>query len=243
MKFSDKLQQGVFLKRYKRFFADLEWQGQTLVAHVPNTGSMKSVNHPGQPCLFSESKNPERKLKFTLEMIQSPGGSWVGVNTATPNQIVKETLHSVIGKGAEVIGSFGHWSHFDGCLSEHKISKETRLDFALTKKDSAKMHYIEVKNVTLGEEGVAKFPDAVSERAQKHLRELMVLVEQGHTAEIIFTVQRSDCASFAPADDIDPEYGRLLRQASAAGVRVTPLQVELSPEEVRLSENILPLKF
>ncbi len=243
MKFSEKLHQGVFLKRYKRFFADLEWQGQTVVAHVPNTGSMKGINNPGVACLFSESKNPERKLKFTLEMIQSPGGAWVGVNTSTPNTIVKETLMSVVGQGAAVSGTFGLWGSFDGCIAEHKISRETRLDFALTKKNSDKFHYIEVKNVTMAENGVAKFPDAVTERGEKHLRELMELVEQGHTAELIFTVQRNDCGSFAPADEIDPEYGRLLREAVSKGVRVTPLLVELTSEEVRLSEATLPLKI
>ena len=243
MKFSEKLHQGVFLKRYKRFFADLEWQGQTVVAHVPNTGSMKGINNPGVACLFSESKNPERKLKFTLEMIQSPGGAWVGVNTATPNTIMKETLMSVVGHGDVNDGVFGLWSKFDTCIPEHKISKETRLDFALTKKNSDKLHYIEVKNVTMAENGVAKFPDAVTERGQKHLQELMNLVEQGHTAELVFTVQRNDCESFTPADEIDPEYGRLLREAVSKGVRVTPLLVELSPEEVRLSGATLPLKI
>lgn len=243
MKYSEKLQQGVFLKRYKRFFADIEWLGQQITAHVPNTGSMKSANNPGQPCLFSESKNPERKLKFTLEMIQSPTGAWIGVNTSTPNTIVRETLQSVVGRGSEVVGAFSAWAQFDTCKPEFKISAETRLDFALSKKDSAFLHYIEVKNVTLAENGVAKFPDAVSERAQKHLRELMILIEQGHTAEIVFTVQRNDCGSFSPADDIDPEYGRLLREASQKGVKVTPLLVELTPEEARLSEASLPVKF
>ena len=243
MKFSQKLQEGIFLKRYKRFFADIEFQGQTLVAHVPNTGSMKSANNPGQPCLFSTSDNPERKLKYTLEMIQSPQGAWVGVNTATPNTIVGEKVQSVLGQGAAVTGTFAHWAQFSEAKAEYKISAETRLDFMLKSKDSSNHHYIEVKNVTLAEDGVAQFPDAVTERGQKHLRELMALMEQGHTAELVFTIQRDDCHSFAPADSIDPIYGQLLREAVAKGLRVSPVVVRLQPTEVELSEKLLPVVF
>lgn len=242
MKFSRKLQEGIFLKRYKRFFADIDWQGQVVTAHCPNTGSLKSINNPGQNCLFSESDNPERKLKFTLEMIKSPTGSWVGVNTATPNTVVKEALLETVGKTG-ITGSFSNWSAFSEVKAEYKINAETRLDFGLRKSNSDKLHFIEVKNVTLAEEGVAKFPDAVSERAQKHLRELMDLMTAGHSAEIIFTVQRDDCHSFAPADDIDPEYGKLLREAQSAGLKISPYVVDLKPDEVRLSEVLLPLKF
>lgn len=243
MKFHSKLQEGIFLKRYKRFFADIEWKGQTITAHVPNTGSLKSVNNPGQHCLFSESTNPERKLKFTLEMIKSPTGAWVGVNTATPNTVVRETLQHVVGHKKEVVGTFAHWAGFDEVKPEYKISAETRLDFALKKTGRESLHFIEVKNVTLGEDGVAKFPDAVTERGQKHLRELMALMDQGHTAEIVFTVQRHDCGTFAPADDIDPEYGRLLREAHQKGVKVSPLVLDLTPEAIELSETVLPLKL
>nr|BFD58552.1 DNA/RNA nuclease SfsA [Bdellovibrio sp. CKG001]BFD61980.1 DNA/RNA nuclease SfsA [Bdellovibrio sp. HM001] len=243
MKFHSKLQEGIFLKRYKRFFADIEWKGQTITAHVPNTGSLKSVNNPGQHCLFSESTNPERKLKYTLEMIKSPSGAWVGVNTATPNTVVRETLQHVVGRKKDVVGTFAHWAGFDEVKPEYKISAETRLDFALKKSGSESLHFIEVKNVTLGEDGVAKFPDAVTERGQKHLRELMALMDQGHTAEIVFTVQRHDCGTFAPADDIDPEYGRLLREAHQKGVKISPLVLDLTPESIELSETVLPLKL
>lgn len=242
MKFSQKLHEGIFLKRYKRFFADLEWHGQQVTAHVPNTGSLKSVNHPGQPCLFSETDNPERKLKFTLQMIQSPQGAWVGVNTAIPNTIVREKLESIVAHKKE-LGSFAHWSNYDEVKPEFKISAETRLDFALKKKGTDKMHFIEVKNVTLAEDGVAMFPDAVSERAQKHLRELMSLMAEGHTAELVFTVQRNDCGRFAPADDIDSEYGVLLREAFHKGLKITPVVVDLNPLSVELSETLLPVKL
>jgi sugar fermentation stimulation protein A len=242
MKYTRALEAGIFQKRYKRFFADVQLQDQIVVAHVPNTGSLKSVNNPGQPCLISHSDNPERKLKFTLEMIQSPTGAWVGVNTATPNAITKEKLLEVVGKKSFASSPvFGFWSKFDEVKPEYKITPETRLDFALKKAKSEKMHYIEVKNVTLAEAKTALFPDSVSERAQKHVRELMRLMNEGHSAEIVFTVQRSDCELFAPADDIDPEYGRLLRQASALGLKLTPLVVELNSKEVLLTDQVLPV--
>lgn len=243
MKYAHKLQEGVFLKRYKRFFADIEFQGQTITAHLPNTGSLKSVNNPGRPCLFSESDNPERKLKFTLEMIKSPAGGWIGVNTSTPNAVIKEALLGVVGKGGGIKGPFADWAQFDEVKPEFKISAETRLDFMLKKESSDKMHFIEVKNVTLGEGKIAKFPDAVTERGQKHLRELMSLIDQGHSAELVFTIQRQDCEFFSPADDIDPEYGRLLREAQKKGLVISPFVVELNPCEAFLSERKLVVKL
>lgn len=242
MKFSQKLQEGIFLKRYKRFFADIEWQGKIITAHVPNTGSLKSVNNSGQHCLFSEAENPERKLKFTLQMIKSPQGAWVGVNTAIPNTIVREKLEQQVAHKKE-LGVYAHWNEFDEIKPEYKINAETRLDFALKKKNSEKMHFIEVKNVTLEEKGLAKFPDAVTERGQKHIRELMLLMQQGHTVELVFTIQRNDCGGFTAADDIDPAYGKLLREAYHAGLRITPVVVELSHEGAELSEIQLPLKL
>ena len=244
MKYSKKLDEGIFLKRYKRFFADIEWEGQTLTAHVPNTGSLKSANNPGQPCLFSHSDNPERKLKQTLEMIQAPTGAWVGVNTATPNTVVCEALEMVVGKSSESWpNSWQHWAAFDGVKAEYKISAETRLDFALSKKNSDKKHFIEVKNVTLAEGSTAMFPDAETTRGQKHLQELMKLMAEGHSAEILFTIQRNDCDVFTSADEIDPEYGQLLRQAQKKGLRITPLIVTLSPLEAVLSDQLLPVKL
>lgn len=244
MKYSRPLDEGVFLKRYKRFFADIEWKGETLIAHVPNTGSMKSVNNPGALCLFSHSDNPERKLKQTLEMIKAPTGAWVGVNTATPNTVVRETLVSVVGKtGGKVPQTWAHWEEFDEVKPEFKISAETRLDFALLKKGTDKKHFIEVKNVTMAEGKQAMFPDAETTRGQKHLQELMNLMNEGHTAEILFTIQRSDCSEFVPADQIDPEYGKLLREAAKKGLKISPFVVDLSPVEAVLSDRLLPVKF
>lgn len=242
MKFSTPSQQGVFQKRYKRFFADVLLDGEVVVAHVPNTGSLKSVNIAGQACRVTKTDNPDRKLKFTLEMIQAPTGAWVGVNTATPNTVMKETLIAAVQQKAQFHEELTHWNNFSDVKPEFKISKETRLDFCLMNDGQDSKHFVEVKNTTLAEGNIAKFPDAVTERGQKHLMELMELINQGHSAEIVFTIQRSDCEYFAPADDIDPEYGRLLREAIKAGVKVSPLVLDVTESGVVFTGKMLPLK-
>ena len=233
MKIQQKIHQGIFLKRYKRFFADIEWQGKTITAHVPNTGSLKSVNEPGQLCLFSESDDPARKLKYTLEFIQArESQAWVGVNTQHPNALVKEALQQKLLK---------HWEGFDEIKPEYKISAETRFDFCLMAE--GRKHFIEVKNVTLAEGAQAQFPDAVTERGQKHLRELMRMMEEGASAEIVFLIQRNDVKSMAPADPIDPVYGQLLREARLKGLKITPLMTEFAGNEISVLPRVLELGF
>lgn len=243
MQIEKKIHQGIFLKRYKRFFADIEWNGQIITAHVANTGSLKSCNQPGQPCLFTESDDPKRKLKFSLEMIQAPSESWVGINTSWPNLLVKEALREKL---------LPHWENFTEIKPEYKITAETRFDFAAFRnvesgakpsQQKNKIHFIEVKNVTLAVDSQARFPDAVTERGQKHLRELMRMIDEGHTAELVFVVQRNDVNSFAPADDIDPEYGRLLREAVKKGVQVTVLVTEWKQPMVKLGKKPLAVEL
>ncbi len=227
-------QEGIFLKRYKRFFADIEWQGKVITAHVANTGSLKTCSEPNSPCLFTVHDDPKRKLKFSLEMIQASSGSWVGINTSLPNQLVKQAL---------LEKSLDHWQDWDEVRPEFKINEETRLDFRLRKNFPEKYHFIEVKNVTLMREGMAQFPDGVTTRGQKHLREMVSLIQQGHTAELVFVVQREDCLGFSTADDIDPQYGQILRQAMKAGLRVTVLKTKIDLKGVRLTGQTLPQKF
>lgn len=249
MKFKQTLVQGTLLKRYKRFFADVEYADENgkkvaLTIHCPNTGSLKSVIEKDQshPCWFSISDDPERKLKGTLEAVQAKTGAWAGVNTSWPNKIVQEAiLNSFEAKKP----FFKHWNEYSFYKSEHKISKETRLDgvFCVVEKDlenpKAKKHYIEIKNVTLVRDGVAQFPDAETTRGQKHLQELMDLVKEGHKAELIFTIQRDDAKSFAVAEDIDPVYKKLFDQAVQAGVIMTPVVVNLSQSEIALSSKVI----
>lgn len=239
MKFTEPVRQAKFLKRYKRFFADVEMDGKTVVSHVANTGSLKTCLFEGCDAIVTESTNPERKLKATLQFLKTPSG-WAGVNTSLPNQLVHEAWQD---------GLLEHWREFKAAQREYKITKESRLDMVLATtdedlKNKTRLHHIEVKNVTYAEDGVASFPDAETERGQKHLRELMRLKSEGHGAEIVFVIQREGCHTFSPADAIDPEYGRLLRAAHAAGVLITPLSCEFDPMVgVTLSPGPLNLKF
>lgn len=230
------LEEGRFVKRYKRFFAEIESARGTITAHVPNTGSLKSCLKEGASCRYLWNDDPKRKLKATLEMIQTPQ-SWVGVNTARANQLVKLALAQKL---------IPAWSEYPFNKPEFKINAQTRLDFVLWKfgEEAPKMlpesevgvqdglqkelHFIEVKSVTYASDGTALFPDAETLRGQKHLRELMELKQKGFSVELCFVIQRMDTTCFQSADDIDPAYGALLRQAAQAGVRVSTLQVELN---------------
>lgn len=228
-----KLHKGKLLKRYKRFFADIEFQGQQIIAHVPNTGSLKSCLFPGQNCFFSDADNPERKLKYTLEILETPTGL-VGVNTQTPNLMMKKAIEAKL---------LDHWKNFDIVKPEFKINSETRLDFKLENSQSQKSHFIEVKNVSLMDKGIALFPDAETTRGQKHIKELVHLMELGHSCEIVFFVQRSDVHKFSPASEIDPEYAKLLKLAAEKGLIISPIVCSVTEKGIILNKKVLPVEF
>lgn len=226
------------MRRYKRFFADIEAQegrpAQPLIAHCPNTGSMKAlIDRLPAPCRYSFSDNPKRKLKYTLEQIKV-GNSWVGVHTGRPNRLVWDCFEQ---------GLLPHWAGaYDGGRAEVKINDKSRIDLVLWRGrpdlenmkrwdpqilEQGPLHFVEVKNTTLVEpDGYAYFPDSVTERGQKHIRELMDLMDQGHTCELVFTIQRTDAAAFRAARHIDPKYAELLNEATQRGLKVTPLVFE-----------------
>lgn len=239
MQFTERVREAKFVKRYKRFFADVLIDGKVVVAHVPNTGSLKTCLFENAPCIVTETDNPARKLKATLHFIQTPSG-WAGVNTALPNLIVNEAV------AAKLIPE---WATYPVHKPEFKISKESRIDLVLAKsmehlKNQKELHFIEIKNVTYAEDGIASFPDAETTRGQKHLKELMKLKEDGHTAEILFVVQRQNVTKFRPADEIDAEYGRLLREAKSKGVVVRALACNIDPSKgVTLTATPLTLDF
>lgn len=248
MKFSKPLLVGTLLQRYKRFFADVEYKGEKITIHVPNTGSLKGVidKNLKQQCWFSLHGDTSKKLKGTLEAIQAANGTWVGVNTSNPNKIVQEAILTSL---TAANGHFPHWENYRFYKSEYKISEKTRLDgvFCLTEADlqnpKSKKHYIEIKNTTLSGqingESAALFPDAVTERGQKHLREMMQLLDDGHKAELIFTVQRNDVTAFSAAKEIDPEYAKLLSLAKTKGLIISPVMVEINQNEVFLTRKML----
>ncbi|WP_321365438.1 DNA/RNA nuclease SfsA [uncultured Desulfuromusa sp.] len=218
--------EGTLLRRYKRFFTDVELlDGTVVVAHTPNTGSMKQCAVPGSRVLVSTTDNPKRKLKYTLELIMV-AGRWVDTHTQRTNRVVEEALRK------NQIPSFVDFQ----VQPEYRFG-ESRIDFFLQKADEKVL--IEVKNVTLCcRPETACFPDAVTTRGQKHLRELLGAKQQGYRAVIFFLVQRSEATEFSPADDIDPEYGRLLRHVVAEGVEVLAYKTIVTPEENRVGEPI-----
>ena len=231
MRFTSPLIRGTLIQRYKRFLADVRLETDEIVtAHCTNTGSMMGCKEPGSKVYISRSDNLNRKLLYTWELIKTDG-RWVGINTLHPNKLVPEAVES---------GVIVELSGYQSIRREVKVSAHTRLDLCLegTKGNC----FVEVKNVTLAANGTAAFPDAVSERGTRHLQELMRLKRQGHRAAIVFVIQRGDCDSFRPADEIDQEYGRWLRRAINAGVEALPYRAKVTPKEILLTEKI-PVKL
>jgi sugar fermentation stimulation protein A len=226
VKLPTPLIEGRLLRRYKRFFADVELaDGRVVTAHTPNTGSMKQCAVLGHRVLISPADNPARKLRYTLELIEV-NGRWVDTHTHRTNRVVEEGLRQ--GWIAELAGF---------SVTPEFRYHDSRIDFLLNKGDERVL--VEVKNVTLCcEPQVACFPDAVTTRGQKHLRELLRAKQEGCRAVIFFLVQRAEAAAFTPADAIDPEYGRLLREVTAAGVEALAYKSVVSPEDNRIGERI-----
>ena len=227
MRFKSRLIRGTLIQRYKRFLADVRLGNEEVVTvHCTNTGSMMGCKEPGSKVYISRSNNLNRKLLYTWELVQTDS-TWVGINTLHPNKLVPEAVES---------GVITELSGYRSIRREVKVSAHTRLDLCLEGPNGN--CFVEVKNVTLATSGTAAFPDAVSERGTKHLKELMRLKRQGHRAAIVFVIQRGDCNSFRPADEIDSEYGRWLRKAVKAGVEALPYRAKVTSREIVLTNRI-----
>jgi sugar fermentation stimulation protein A len=223
---------GTLVKRYKRFLADVELdKGGLVTAHCPNSGTMRACSEPGRLVYLSFHDNPKRKLKYTWEMIQMQD-SLVGVNTMVPNRLVKKSIEAGLVK--ELAG-------FDRVRTEVKTSDGSRLDLLL-EGDGKKNCFVEVKNCTLVEGRVARFPDAITARGRKHLLELQRLIREGNQCAMFFLVQRMDADSFKPADDIDPAYGEELRKAHQNGVEILVYDVSIDLKGIRLNQPV-PYRF
>ena len=221
---------GRLLKRYKRFLADVALDnGEAVTAHCPNSGRMIACSEPGRPVFLSFHDNPKRKLKYTWELIEMPT-SLVGVNTLLPNRLVAHAIENE--RVSELSG-------YTEIKREVKVGAHSRLDI-MARSQGKRDCYIEVKNCTLVENGIARFPDAVTSRGLKHLGELIKLAEAGHRAVMFFLIQRMDADLFQPADDIDPAYGRELRNAHARGVEIVAYDVQIDLESISLNR---PVKF
>lgn len=232
MKFSPALERCTLERRYKRFLADvLDARGRRRVVHCPNTGSMLGCAEPGSTVWLSRSDNPKRKYAHTWELVQVRRAVRVGIHTGRSNALVREALASGV---VEQLEGYGH------IRAEVAYGEEgSRADFLLEGHRVAPNCILEVKNVTAAvERGVALFPDAVSVRGSKHLRELMGQRAKGRRAALCFCVQRDDVNEVRPADFIDPVYGQSLRDAIEAGVEVFAYTAKVSPREVRLYREV-----
>jgi sugar fermentation stimulation protein A len=217
---------GKLLKRYKRFFAEIHLTtGETILAHCPNTGPMTSISTVDSPVQVSRSENPNRKLAYTWEMIEvyDPEPTWVGVNTSKPNSVVRQLLEN------RLLPELGAYDVIRGEVAYGQ--EKSRVDFLLTGA-AIKPTYIEVKSTTWADGDCALFPDTVTTRGQKHLRELQALLPEARVCMLYF-INRGDCTAFSPGDSRDPHYGTLLREAVAAGLEVYPCRFQISPQGIQ----------
>ncbi len=233
MRFPSALKRGRLIKRYKRFLADVVLDtGETITATCPNTGSMRGLTTPGSIVWLSESDSPTRKYRHTWELIETDLGNGphlVGINTGHPNKIVAEAIE---GRQIRKLTGYG------ALRREVKYGENSRIDLLL--EDAKKgLCYVEIKNVHLMRaSGLAEFPDSVTARGVKHLKELSAMVTQGHRAVMLFLIQRADAARFTLAHDIDPTYAEAFREAKAAGVEAFAYRCHISPDEIALDAPV-----
>lgn len=226
MNFQKPLIHGYLIKRYMRFLADIKLDsGNIVTAHCTNSGTMKSCLEDNAEVYLSPVDDPNRKTKFTWEMIKI-NGNWVGINTGNPNKLAYEAVKS--GKIEKLKGYT-------------EVQAEVKFDdsrFDLMAKNEKETCFIEVKNVTLKEGKYALFPDAVTSRGKKHLETLVKVKEQGMRAVMLYVIQRNDVEIFAPAKEIDPEYAKALKIAYEKGVEIIPMQVKVTPEKIELLKEL-----
>ncbi len=227
MNFENKLIPGELVKRYKRFFVDVKLKTGLVAAHCPNTGSMIGLLKPGNKVWLSETSNKKRKLKYTLQIIEV-NGSKVGINTHLTNKIFFDSLKN---------NKIKEFKKYLDIKSEVKFNKDTRFDFLITKKNYKA--FIEVKNVTLvRRKNIAEFPDAVTLRGAKHLKELLNAKKKGYDIFLVFVIQRADCQKFTIAEDIDSNYAKLLRKALNNKLNLLCYDCKISPKGIKLNQKI-----
>lgn len=228
MRFPEPLVEGRLQRRYKRFLVDVCLEsGESITAHCPNTGSMLGCVKPGARVWLSRSENPARKYPMTWELIEVGGGTLVGINTGRTNRLVGEAVEARIVAELQGYGSIRREVRYG--------AEKSRIDLLLERSDRSGRCYVEVKNVTAAvHDGIAVFPDAVTARGARHLRELARMVDRGHRAVVFFCVQRSDVREVRPAGAIDPDYARTLREALGCGVEAMAYGAEVTSEGIWL---------
>ena len=231
MNFENKLISGIFIKRYKRFFVDVQIENKLVTAHCPNTGSMLGLLNEGNKVWLTKSDNPNRKLKYTLQIIED-NKSKVGVNTHLTNKIVLNALENNLIK---------EFSKDIKIKPEVRFGESTRFDFLISKKNYKA--FIEVKNVTLKRKPkIAEFPDAITSRGAKHIHELIKASKKGYKIYIAFIIQREDCDQLSIASDIDPEYSQILSKSIRNKLKVLCYDCKFSSKGIKLNKKI-KLKF
>ncbi len=237
MQFPSPLIKASLVKRYKRFMADAILEnGDEITAHCANPGAMLGLKEPESTIWLSESNNPKRKLKYSWELIEVQENDQpvlVGINTAHPNKLVEEAILN---------GSIPELDKYDSLKREVKYGKNSRIDIFLQAEERADC-YVEVKNVhLLREKGKAEFPDSVTERGAKHLRELSDMVAQGHRAVLVFLIQRDDVKKMSIASDIDPNYSKEMESALKEGVEILAYSCQLSTNKIEVKRSV-PFSF
>lgn len=216
---------GRLVSRYKRFFADIELEhGEVITAHCANTGPMTGVCQIGSPVLVSYHPNPKRKLAYSWEAIYLDE-QWIGINTSLPNRVIGHMLDR------HLLPELEPYTTVKGEVSYG--NEKSRIDFLLTNgEDNSQKTYVEVKNTTWCKGSLTLFPDTVTTRGQKHIRELMSVITEDTSAALIFFINRGDCDRFAAGAEADPEYARLLKEAIAKGVKVLPCRFAIEPTKI-----------
>jgi sugar fermentation stimulation protein A len=227
MNFKNKLISGLFKKRYKRFFVDIKINNQIITAHCPNTGSMYGLLKEGNKVWVSKSNNPNRKLKYTLEIIED-NKSKVGINTHSANKIVLDGLQNNL---------FKEFKSTSNIKPETKFGNNTRFDFLITNKKNKT--FVEVKNVTLSrKKGLAEFPDAITTRGLKHINELVNAGKKNYKIFILYLIQRNDCKTFTIAKDIDPNYALALSKAVKNDLNILCYDCKFSSKGIKVNKKI-----
>ena len=224
MKFTNSLIKGKLIKRYKRFFADVEVNNKVITAHCPNTGSMMGLLNKGNDVWISKVDDPKRKLKYTLEMIRS-NQKIVGVNTHRANRIVEHGLRNKL---------FKEFKSIKNIKPEYKYTEDTRFDFLCDK------YLVEVKNVTLNrEKDIAEFPDAVTSRGLKHLKKLTESINYGYKPYVLFLIQMQKISKFRIAKDIDSDYYNNFIEAKKKGLKFIAYRCKLNSKEIVIEKKII----
>lgn len=228
MQFTRRLTPGRLVTRYKRFFADVELDtGETVVSHCPNPGKMLGLLSAGTPALLTRITDPKKKLGWRLEALRE-GETWVGVNTQWPNRLIPQAIRD---------GLIPSLNGYALMRPEVRYGHNSRIDWLL-QNGSGPDVWVEIKNVHLSRTpGLAEFPDCVTDRGARHLRELSERVAAGDRACVVFCVQRDDVRRFDVARDIDPAFGRAFDDARAAGVEVFALAYSVSADGIRYSHS------